>query len=100
MTAPTDPVLQPTLLSLPLLQLLPDGAVARTTIIIIPWPMLVLALSLSAGQGGLGEFDSKDHPEGVWTLPPSLRLGPQDYDKYVAIGESDRMTVKFGKPRG
>ena len=42
--------------------------------------------------------DTKDHPEGVWTLPPSLRLGPEDYDKYVAIGESDRMTLKFRKP--
>ena len=42
--------------------------------------------------------DTKDHPEGVWTLPPSLRLGPQDYDKYVAMGESDRMTLKFRKP--
>lgn len=42
--------------------------------------------------------DTKDHPEGVWTLPPSLRLGDVDRDKYVAIGESDRMTLKFRKP--
>ncbi len=42
--------------------------------------------------------DTKDHPEGVWTLPPSLRLGDVDKDKYVAIGESDRMTLKFVKP--
>jgi predicted methyltransferase len=42
--------------------------------------------------------DTKDHPEGVWTLPPSLRLGDKDRDKYVAIGESDRMTLKFVKP--
>lgn len=41
--------------------------------------------------------DTKDHPEGVWTLPPSLRLGETDRDKYVAIGESDRMTLKFKK---
>ncbi|MBY5991412.1 class I SAM-dependent methyltransferase [Ferrimonas balearica] len=42
--------------------------------------------------------DSKDHPKGVWTLPPSLRLGEQDRAKYLAIGESDRMTLKFYKP--
>ncbi|SDJ55152.1 hypothetical protein SAMN04488540_109143 [Ferrimonas sediminum] len=42
--------------------------------------------------------DSKDYPEGVWTLPPSLRLKEQDKQKYLAIGESDRMTLKFYKP--
>ena len=42
--------------------------------------------------------DSKDHPEGVWTLPPGLRLGDTDREKYVAIGESDRMTLRFKKP--
>ncbi|TDU28151.1 putative methyltransferase [Panacagrimonas perspica] len=42
--------------------------------------------------------DSTDHPEGVWTLPPTLRLGDQDRAKYVAIGESDRMTLRFVKP--
>ena len=41
--------------------------------------------------------DSKDHPEGVWTLPPALALGDKDRDKYLAIGESDRMTLKFVK---
>lgn len=41
--------------------------------------------------------DTKDHPEGVWTLPPTLRLGDVDRDKYVAIGESDRMTLRFVK---
>ncbi len=43
--------------------------------------------------------DTKDHPEGVWTLPPSLQLGDKDREKYLAIGESDRMTLKFRKPR-
>ena len=42
--------------------------------------------------------DSKDYPGGVWTLPPTLRYGDQDRDKYLAIGESDRMTLKFVKP--
>jgi predicted methyltransferase len=43
--------------------------------------------------------DTKDHPKGVWTLPPTLRLGDQDREKYLAIGESDRMTLKFVKPK-
>ncbi len=42
--------------------------------------------------------DTKDYPKGVWTLPPTLRLGDVDRDKYLAIGESDRMTLKFTKP--
>jgi predicted methyltransferase len=42
--------------------------------------------------------DTKNHAAGVWTLPPTLRLGDQDRDKYLAIGESDRMTLKFVKP--
>lgn len=41
--------------------------------------------------------DTKDYPEGVWTLPPTLQLGDKDKDKYLAIGESDRMTLKFTK---
>ncbi len=42
--------------------------------------------------------DTKDHPKGVWTLPPTLALGDEDREKYLAIGESDRMTLKFVKP--
>lgn len=42
--------------------------------------------------------DTKDYPQGVWTLPPVLRLKEVDREKYVAIGESDRMTLKFVKP--
>jgi predicted methyltransferase len=42
--------------------------------------------------------DTTDHPSGVWTLPPTLRLGEKDRDKYLAIGESDRMTLRFRKP--
>ena len=43
--------------------------------------------------------DTKDHPEGVWTLPPGLALGDVDKEKYSAIGESDRMTLRFRKAR-
>jgi predicted methyltransferase len=50
--------------------------------------------------------DTKDHPFGVWTLPPVRRSSPRgqapnpafDHTKYDAIGESDRMTLKFVKP--
>ncbi|MGS0674647.1 class I SAM-dependent methyltransferase [Shewanella sp. 125m-1] len=41
--------------------------------------------------------DTKDYPKGVWTLPPRLALDEQDKEKYLAIGESDRMTLKFIK---
>ena len=41
--------------------------------------------------------DTKDHPAGVWTLPPSYRLKDQDREKYAAIGESDRFLLKFVK---
>ena len=44
--------------------------------------------------------DTKDYDKGVWTLPPTLTLGDKDREKYVAIGESDRMTLKFVKPGG
>jgi predicted methyltransferase len=50
--------------------------------------------------------DTKDHPFGVWTLPPTLQSAPRgqpanpkfDKAKYLAIGESDRMTLRFRKP--
>ncbi|MCW5626836.1 MAG: class I SAM-dependent methyltransferase [Burkholderiales bacterium] len=42
--------------------------------------------------------DTKDYAKGVWTLPPTLVLGDENRVKYMAIGESDRMTLKFVKP--
>lgn len=42
--------------------------------------------------------DTKDYPDGVWTLPPALVKGEQDKAKFLAIGESDRMTLRFIKP--
>lgn len=42
--------------------------------------------------------DTKDYPDGVWTLPPTYRKGDVDRAKFAAIGESDRMTLKFVKP--
>jgi predicted methyltransferase len=43
--------------------------------------------------------DDTNHPNGVWSLPPTLRGGPADRDAYMAIGESDRMTLVFVKPK-
>jgi predicted methyltransferase len=42
--------------------------------------------------------DTKDYEQGVWTLPPTYRLGQKDHEKYAAIGESDRFTLRFVKP--
>jgi predicted methyltransferase len=42
--------------------------------------------------------DTKDYPKGVWTLPPGYADGDKDREKYAAIGESDRFTLKFVKP--
>jgi predicted methyltransferase len=44
--------------------------------------------------------DTKDYPGGVWTLPPTNQHDAADDAKYRAIGESDRMTLRFIKPRG
>lgn len=43
--------------------------------------------------------DTKDYEKGVWALPPSLANGEVDKEKYVGIGESDRFTLKFVKPK-
>ena len=43
--------------------------------------------------------DPKDYEQGVWVLPPTYRLGDRDREKYTAIGESDRFTLKFVKPK-
>ncbi len=42
--------------------------------------------------------DTRDHPHGVWSLPPTLRGGETDRDRFMAIGESDRMTLLFQVP--
>lgn len=43
--------------------------------------------------------DTHDYPKGVWTLPPNYAEGDADKARYTAIGESDRMTLKFTKPK-
>ncbi len=53
---------------------------------------------VGASEVNANPKDSADWPDGVWTLPPTYRLKEVDRAKYAAIGESDRMTLKFRKP--
>jgi predicted methyltransferase len=66
----------------------------------------VIAYATKAGFKLAGESrinanprDTHDYPGGVWTLPPTFAAGETDRARYVAIGESDRMTLKFVKPQ-
>ena len=65
----------------------------------------VIKLAESAGfkLAGKSEInanpkDKADHEGGVWALPPTYANKDVDRAKYEAIGESDRMTLKFVKP--
>ena len=53
---------------------------------------------VGASEVNANPRDTKDYPEGVWTLPPDLTLGDKDRAKYVAIGEADNFVLKFRKP--
>ena len=53
---------------------------------------------VEASEVNANPKDTADWAKGVWTLPPSLSQKEVDRDKYLAIGESDRMTLKFRKP--
>ncbi len=64
-----------------------------------------IALATKSGFKLIGESeinanpkDTADHPNGVWSLPPTLEGGDVDREKFVAIGESDRFTLRFRKP--
>ncbi|TWH99182.1 putative methyltransferase [Luteimonas cucumeris] len=66
---------------------------------------LVIKLATDAGfrldaksEVNANPKDTADHPNGVWTLPPSNDHDAADDAKYKAIGESDRMTLRFVKP--
>lgn len=65
----------------------------------------VIALAEAAGfrldatsEVNANPRDTRDHPNGVWTLPPTNRHDAEDRQQYQAIGESDRMTLRFIKP--
>ncbi len=53
---------------------------------------------LGQGEINANPRDTKDHPDGVWSLPPTFRGGDVDRARFAAIGESDRFTLKFRKP--
>jgi predicted methyltransferase len=53
---------------------------------------------VEASEVNANPRDKTDHPGGVWALPPTYRNKDVDRVKYEAIGESDRMTLKFVKP--
>ncbi len=64
-----------------------------------------IALAEKAGFELIGQSevnanlkDTKDHPDGVWSLPPTFEGGDVDRGKFAAIGESDRFTLRFRKP--
>ncbi len=66
----------------------------------------VIALAERAGftlaatsEANANPKDTKDYPAGVWTLPPTYRLKDVDRATYAAIGESDRMLLRFEKPK-
>jgi predicted methyltransferase len=66
----------------------------------------VIALAKAAGleldarsEVNANPKDTKDYPNGVWSLPPTFAGKDVDHDKFAAIGESDRMTLRFRKPR-
>ncbi len=54
---------------------------------------------VAASEINANPKDKADYPKGVWTLPPNYREGDVDRAKYAAIGESDRMTLRFVKPK-
>ncbi len=65
----------------------------------------VIALATEAGltlvdrsELNANTRDTHNHPDGVWSLPPTYRGGDTDRDRYTSIGESDRMTLTFRKP--
>ena len=66
----------------------------------------VIALAAGAGlqlesrsEVNANPKDTKDYPHGVWSLPPTLAGKDVDRDRFLAVGESDRMTLRFRKPR-
>ncbi len=80
-----------------------DSALEKTSGYVKRSTVIRLAMAAGFQLAGASEInanpkDDHDHPKGVWTLPPTYALGDQDKAKYAAIGESDRMTLRFVKP--
>lgn len=73
-----------------------SGYVKRSTVIRLA---MAAGFQLAAASDvNANPKDDHDHPDGVWDLPPTYQAGDKDKEKYAAIGESDRMTLKFVKP--
>ncbi len=66
--------------------------------LVVKWAEAAGFKLIESSEINANRKDKTNHPKGVWTLPPRLRLGEEDKAKYMAIGESDRMTLKFVKP--
>jgi predicted methyltransferase len=80
-----------------------DSALERTTGYIKESTVRALAEKAGFRFAGRSDVnanprDTHDHPTGVWSLPPSYAGGDKDRARFAAIGESDRMTLKFVKP--
>jgi predicted methyltransferase len=54
---------------------------------------------VSSSEINANPKDTKNWPDGVWTLPPTLSQGDKDRAKYEAIGEADNFVLKFQKPK-
>lgn len=65
---------------------------------VIAWAEQAGFMLEAASEINANPADTKDHESGVWNLPPSFSLGAKNRAKYAAIGESDRMTLRFRKP--
>lgn len=80
-----------------------DSALEKTSGYLKPSTIRRIAEAAGFTYAGATEVnanpkDTADWAKGVWTLPPTLSQKDVDRDKYLAIGESDRMTLKFVKP--
>jgi predicted methyltransferase len=53
---------------------------------------------IGASEINANPKDTADHPDGVWSLPPTYQAGDTDREKFRSIGESDRQTLRFRKP--
>lgn len=68
---------------------------------VIAWAEAAGFRLVEASEINANPRDTRDHPNGVWTLPPTLNVPDgEDPATYEAIGESDRMTLRFVKPAG
>ncbi|WP_229427634.1 class I SAM-dependent methyltransferase [Methylomonas fluvii] len=65
---------------------------------LIAWAGAAGFVLQAASEINANPADNKDREGGVWRLPPAFGLGSKDRDKYAAVGESDRMTLRFLKP--